>query len=135
MNISKFFILADFWPRLRFSKVMEYAKCDKGNCVFEQGDDAYFFFMISKGEVSVIVDGEIKATLKRGQFFGDKALLYNAPRNATIRCEEDCRFWVLHQRHFQSSLRKIRLEQFKENKRFIEDVKFFGNFCGIPNFC
>lgn len=79
---------------------MRYSFCEKGEMMIEEGDFGSYFFIISKGTVEVIIGNEVVKTLSPGDFFGDLALLYNAPRSASIRCLEDCYFWTLHRNHF-----------------------------------
>jgi len=40
--------------------------------------------------MSVLVDGIHRRTLKGGDSFGELALLYNAPRSATIKTDTKC---------------------------------------------
>jgi uncharacterized protein YhbP (UPF0306 family) len=60
-----------------------------GDVVVRQGAPADKFFIIVDGEVEVIRDDDgrerILATLSRGQFFGEMAILRDTPRMATVR--------------------------------------------------
>jgi uncharacterized protein YhbP (UPF0306 family) len=62
---------------------------DAGDVIVRQGAPADKFFIIIDGEVDVVrEEGGAQhelATLKRGQFFGEMAILRDAPRMATVR--------------------------------------------------
>mmetsp|Transcript_65842 Transcript_65842/g.157288 ORF Transcript_65842/g.157288 Transcript_65842/m.157288 type:complete len:754 (-) Transcript_65842:165-2426(-) len=61
----------------------------KDETVFEQGERGTQFYLLIEGEVSVIQDGKeitkIKATADKAHYFGEKALLEDEPRAATIK--------------------------------------------------
>lgn len=65
-----------------------------GLCTFEpdttiiaQGDESNEFFVIKSGTAKVEVNGNMVATLKTGDYFGENALLRGDPHNASIICQ------------------------------------------------
>lgn len=58
---------------------------EAGQIIFEQGDAPDRLYIIQKGEVEVLRDGERLAAIGEGESFGEMGLLTNSPRNATIR--------------------------------------------------
>ncbi|MFH0825618.1 MAG: cyclic nucleotide-binding domain-containing protein, partial [Pseudomonadota bacterium] len=62
-------------------------KYEKGEVVFKEGDSGDTMFVVQSGEVEIsrIRDDRklILAVLKRGEFFGEMALMDNQPRSAT----------------------------------------------------
>jgi len=60
-----------------------------GETIFEQGDVGTVLYLLVEGEVAVIINGERENTLKaspaKAELFGDRALLEDAPRAATIQ--------------------------------------------------
>lgn len=76
----------------------------QGEIIFRQGDAADRLYVINKGEVEVIQDeGETETILARlgpGEYFGEMAILSNAPRNATIRAATDLEALTIHRDDF-----------------------------------
>ena len=56
-----------------------------GETVFDQGDFGNKVFVVVSGEADVLRDGELVATLKAGEVFGEMALISDRPRSAAIR--------------------------------------------------
>jgi len=67
---------------------MFYCEVKAGDHVFKQGDDATSFFILETGKMDVIVNNVKRRELKLGEGFGELALLYNAPRSASILAVE-----------------------------------------------
>ncbi|MBX3423506.1 MAG: ATP-binding cassette domain-containing protein [Pirellulaceae bacterium] len=72
--------------------------------VIREGDIGDRFFLIREGSVSVRRSGTEVAVLSEGDFFGEVALLYNQPRNATVVTREPCVLYTLHQDHFRLAM-------------------------------
>lgn len=71
--------------------------------VFDQGEEGEAFYMVLDGTVRITRQGAIDAldvTLGPGEFFGELALLDNAPRSAQARAAEDCTLLVLFRGDF-----------------------------------
>lgn len=67
------------------------AHYEPGEYIFRQGDPGDHFYLISSGAVEVVREHssgrhEVLATLGKGEFFGETALLQRQRRNASIRC-------------------------------------------------
>jgi CRP/FNR family transcriptional regulator, cyclic AMP receptor protein len=57
---------------------------DSGEIIEKEGDDGVAFYLITNGSVEVRKAQKLVARLKRGQFFGEMALIEKLPRSATI---------------------------------------------------
>jgi putative ABC transport system ATP-binding protein len=80
-----------------------------GTVLIRQGDVGDKFYLIKRGVVDVIVNrgraDEAKvATLSKGQFFGETALLTGAPRNATVIAAQEVDLYTLDKPRFQATL-------------------------------
>lgn len=60
--------------------------------------------------------------LRTGQSFGEKALIENKPRAATIRCREPCFFAVLSKNDYNSSIGKMQKQQADKLIQFLQDI-------------
>jgi signal-transduction protein with cAMP-binding, CBS, and nucleotidyltransferase domain len=68
--------------------------------VVRQGEPGDDMFLIRSGVFDTTVDGEHARTLQRGDHFGEIALLFNAPRTATVRCTQAGELWHLRREDF-----------------------------------
>ncbi|MEM6329197.1 MAG: ATP-binding cassette domain-containing protein [Planctomycetota bacterium] len=79
-----------------------------GETVIRQGDPGELFYLIDSGEVDVIVDRDGKretvAHLEPGAYFGEVALIEEAPRNASVVATHPCRFFTIGKEVFESVL-------------------------------
>merc|ERR1719272_361151 len=60
---------------------------EPGTKIINQGDEGNEFFIIKTGTAKVEVNGNMVATLKAGDYFGENALLHDEARNASIVCQ------------------------------------------------
>jgi putative ABC transport system ATP-binding protein len=77
--------------------------------LIRQGDEGDKFYLIKSGEVEIIVnrgksDEANVATLKKGQFFGEKSLMTGEPRSATVIARQDVELYTLDKTHFRSAI-------------------------------
>ncbi len=88
----------------KIREIVEQISIPRGSSIFKQGDfgDAFYIIISGKVKISKIEDGEEKtiALLKDGEFFGEMALLEEAPRSASAFCAEDCKLYKITQKNF-----------------------------------
>lgn len=64
---------------------MKHHAYEANSVIFKEGDPGQYFYIMISGELTVSVQGELKATLGPGQCFGELALINNSPRTASIQ--------------------------------------------------
>ncbi|CCG83066.1 cAMP-dependent protein kinase regulatory subunit [Taphrina deformans PYCC 5710] len=91
----------DLSERQKIADSLDTCVFDKGAVVIRQGDVGEQFFMIESGEADVVKDGEgVIAHLSKGDYFGESALINDAPRNATIQAASRLKVATLGKRAF-----------------------------------
>ncbi len=84
----------------------EEKKFTKDEYVIKQGDHGDVLYLVEKGTLSCykkFAGEDSPKYLKNynsGEAFGELALLYNAPRAASIKADEDCTLWALDRETF-----------------------------------
>lgn len=77
--------------------------------------------------MEIIINEAVKRNLKKGEGFGDFALLYSAPRSASVKTVTNCGFWAIDRITFKKSVEEMIRNQIAENRSFMNNVKFFRN--------
>lgn len=90
--------------RVEIVKKMQLCSGQPGTYVFKQGDMASAFFIIHEGTVQVEINGEAKKIMKKGEYFGELALIYMAARSASIKVLSPSLFWVITRSEFKKTL-------------------------------
>jgi putative ABC transport system ATP-binding protein len=115
IEICEFLKQCDVFSRLttgtltNIAEQMQKESHPTATAIIRQGEEGDRFYLIKSGVVDVIVNQgqsneEKVATLSKGQFFGETALLTGAPRNATVIAVQDGEFYTLDKLHFQAAI-------------------------------
>ncbi|KAL1835961.1 hypothetical protein VTJ49DRAFT_5759 [Mycothermus thermophilus] len=112
----------------------------KGIKVITQGDAGDFFYVVEKGSFDVYVNpsgslqpgpdgmGENVGRIEAGGSFGELALMYNAPRAATvISAEPNCTLWALDRVTFRRILMESTFARRRMYEGFLEEVPLLSS--------
>jgi CRP-like cAMP-binding protein len=81
---------------------------EAGEAIVRQGQIGRELFVILSGEVEVSADGAgAVARLGARDVFGERALLEDTPRNATVRATRACDVLVLNRSEFHAMVRSL----------------------------
>jgi tRNA A-37 threonylcarbamoyl transferase component Bud32 len=75
---------------------------DAGTFIMREGEAGSKLYVVESGDLEVTIEGALIRHMHRGALIGELALLYNAPRSATVKCLSNCVFWVLSRDMFKS---------------------------------
>jgi cGMP-dependent protein kinase len=75
--------------------LMEKEELSQGLTIITEGESGSKLYVVESGNMEVLINGEVIREMGRGSLLGELALLYDAPRSATVRCKSDCVVWSL----------------------------------------
>eukprot|EP00928_Gymnodinium_smaydae_P019927 TRINITY_DN1767_c1_g1_i1.p1 TRINITY_DN1767_c1_g1~~TRINITY_DN1767_c1_g1_i1.p1 ORF type:complete len:762 (-),score=175.32 TRINITY_DN1767_c1_g1_i1:83-2272(-) len=89
--------------------------------------NADYFYIVEAGQFTILEKGreEPIGKLGPGESFGELALLYFAPRAATVRADFDSKVWVIDRNHFKEMLHEHFAEQLKGYAKYLHTVELF----------
>jgi len=95
----------------RLSELVDSKLFDEGEEIIKQGEPGEEFFIIEEGTCSAYIGGaggekEVKQ-YKMGDYFGEIALLQDAPRKATVRATSDAQVLAIAKEDFTNVLGPI----------------------------
>lgn len=93
----------------RIAALTEEIEVPAGRVLMRQGDPGREAFVIADGRAKVTIRGKRSTKLGPGECFGEMALLYSAPRSATVTAESDMRLLVLGSRQFAALIDSVPL--------------------------
>ncbi|KAJ1728160.1 hypothetical protein LPJ72_005600 [Coemansia sp. Benny D160-2] len=107
---------------------MEEKRVKKGQNVIVQGGVGDYFYIVEKGSFDIFVrrseaESPVKVmVVEDGGSFGELALMYNAPRAATVTATSDATLWALDRITFRSLLMERTSRKRRLYERFLETV-------------
>jgi len=92
------------WDLGAISSIADEIDLKEGKELTRQGKLGREFFVLIEGSADVRKNNRKVATLKAGDFFGEIALVHQAPRNATVTATSPVRALVIMERDFKRLL-------------------------------
>ncbi|KAI8093422.1 cAMP dependent protein kinase regulatory subunit [Halteromyces radiatus] len=93
--------------------------------VIEQGGVGDYFYIVESGTLDCLINGEKVTEYTAGGSFGELALMYNAPRAATIVATSDCVLWALDRVAFRMILMENTARKRRMYDQFLSEVPIF----------
>lgn len=108
--------------RLMYCLVLKF-----GDFVYQKGDFDDKFCIIERGKLSVTTaDGRIEKTLSSFDYIGELALLYNYPRQTTVRVDsDDAVLWTICRKTFRQYMTDTARAQLKTFQNHLKTVPIF----------
>jgi cAMP-dependent protein kinase regulator len=95
--------------------------------VQQTGQDGDYFYIVEKGSFTVLVDKKPVSQISEGSSFGELALLYNAPRQATIRSDTNAVVFSLDRESYRTIVAQSSSNREKEVKRALKMVPLLAD--------
>lgn len=109
--------------RIATAAMFEVSASD-GQKIISQGDEGDNFYIIDQGTCEIFVGAKLVKTCHAGDSFGELALMYDAPRAATVVAKGPTRLWALDRRTYKSVMLKSVEEKRALYGKFLAGVDF-----------
>ena len=110
---------------------MDECTVQPGDFVIKEGDNGDVLYIVESGDLKCtkVIGGEEKflKSYKAGDVFGELALLYNAPRAATIQADAASFLWVLDRNTFNHIVKDASQKKRQKYENFLSTVPILQN--------
>ncbi|KAK8746542.1 hypothetical protein OTU49_017074 [Cherax quadricarinatus] len=97
-----------------------------GEVIIQQGDEGDNFYIMDQGEVEIFVNGEHVTSITDGGSFGELALIYGTPRQATVKAKTDTKLWGIDRDSYRRILMGSTIRKRKMYEEFLSKVSILG---------
>ncbi|MCO5604258.1 hypothetical protein L7F22_058421 [Adiantum nelumboides] len=110
---------------------VEEVKFNNDEIVIKQGDPGDHFYLLEEGTCEVWLqrpdkgEADMVKEYSAGDSFGELALLYNAPRAATVKASSNCTLWAMDRMTFRAILLHTTSQKRQLYEKFLDDVPLF----------
>ena len=122
---TKFFVSLDATDVEGLSRRMRYQLAHPNAVLMQTGDEPDKFYIVLKGNLQVLVNGQVVATKGPGDSFGEMALLSNEKRSADVIAMQTCELATLNRSDYheivqakQNAKMALKLQIFSQNPLF-----------------
>eukprot|EP00602_Paraphysomonas_sp_CaronLab_P010418 CAMPEP_0185025144 /NCGR_PEP_ID=MMETSP1103-20130426/8214_1 /TAXON_ID=36769 /ORGANISM="Paraphysomonas bandaiensis, Strain Caron Lab Isolate" /LENGTH=758 /DNA_ID=CAMNT_0027558279 /DNA_START=58 /DNA_END=2331 /DNA_ORIENTATION=+ len=105
---------------------MEKVEIGANENIITQGEEGDFFYVIERGVFSVIVNDTTVGSLGDGKSFGELALLYNTPRQATVKSTGPAHLFSLDRDTFRYTLARSSSERSNQIQQALSKVSLLA---------
>lgn len=127
LNNSFMFASLDDKDKAIVVSAMEEKRFNPKDIVIKQGDDGKELFVVGSGLLKCYknIKGEEKflKDYHPGEAFGELALLYNAPRAATIIADSECELWSLDRECFNHIVKDAAIRRREKYEDFLGKIE------------
>ena len=78
-----------------------------GEIIFQEGDPQKIMYLLIKGQVELVSQGEVLEIVQPGGVFGEMAILEDLPRSATARCITPCKLIAINEKRFYELIQEM----------------------------
>lgn len=89
---------------MRTERVLERKVFYAGSTIFKEGDKGDRAYLIQEGQVEIVKNGVVLATIGKGELFGEMALVDDMPRMASARALTDVPTIIISREVFKEKL-------------------------------
>ena len=140
LNSNNFFSQVTDEQRAIMADAMTKVEFKDGAEVIKQGDDGDTFYVLDSGVADVWVSKDGKEPAKvftyeegSGAAFGELALLYNAPRAATVRANGAVSLWALDQMTFKYTMQQNTTQTRDTNVSWLKQVPLLKDLSEVES--
>ena len=114
-------------------EAMNEFRFQKDGKVIVEGDDGDYLYVVESGTLrcTKVFPGQENPTFFKnyqpGEAFGELALLYNAPRAASITANEECLLWGLDRNTFNHIVKDAAIRKREMYEEFLKKVPLLSN--------
>ena len=93
--------------------------------IFKQGEPAGCFYILKEGTCDIIINGEKKDIITKGNCFGDSELLYGTNRAYTLKTATECSVWIMEKKNFKKVVEHILHITYDDNNTSLLKLNIF----------